>query len=377
MRTPKEYTDNLKNGIITTAMLNDCLYSMNKRAKNYRDAKQQNYIPKYRASAEEKEQAYYRKKEILLSLVKPSCIHKEMIGYETVRVYDYEKKFAEKYIKALLFNEIVHTNSYIDYYSGTQVFFFDRANLSAPKYLYFLYYEIGTMSYHAPIEENDIEKYKAKHHIDVQEIGRLITEGDNYKELISVQFVDNVINALHSGNARYKETEPIIRQTYENERIERDAMAVPPGEAINNIKSLLEDEVRIVAEERVPELSEEQILITADKFYLYQKKKKKSEVYKPPYVKTTVHSPHIRYMFDDELLKDLRGIASRDQFSLHDLAEVACRRVPVKTINELATYVAYRNAARKLQQIALKDYQTDNTHRISLNEIIAKKRATE
>ena len=80
MRTPKEYTDNLKNGIITTAMLNDCLYSMNKRAKNYRDAKRQNYIPKYCASVEEKEQAYYRKKEILLSLVKPSCIHKEMIG---------------------------------------------------------------------------------------------------------------------------------------------------------------------------------------------------------------------------------------------------------------------------------------------------------
>ena len=32
MRTPKEYTANIKNGIITAPMLTDCLYSVNKRA---------------------------------------------------------------------------------------------------------------------------------------------------------------------------------------------------------------------------------------------------------------------------------------------------------------------------------------------------------
>lgn len=37
MRTPYEYTKNLKNGIITRDMLLDCLYSVNKRAKNFRD----------------------------------------------------------------------------------------------------------------------------------------------------------------------------------------------------------------------------------------------------------------------------------------------------------------------------------------------------
>ena len=39
MRTPKDFSENIKNGIITTEMLNECLYSVNKRAKNYRDAK--------------------------------------------------------------------------------------------------------------------------------------------------------------------------------------------------------------------------------------------------------------------------------------------------------------------------------------------------
>lgn len=37
MRTPTMYTKNLKNHVITTQMLLDCLFSVNKRAKNYRD----------------------------------------------------------------------------------------------------------------------------------------------------------------------------------------------------------------------------------------------------------------------------------------------------------------------------------------------------
>lgn len=47
MRTPKEYTDNLKKKIITENMLLDCLYSVNKRAKNYRD-KEREYRQYYR-----------------------------------------------------------------------------------------------------------------------------------------------------------------------------------------------------------------------------------------------------------------------------------------------------------------------------------------
>lgn len=62
MRTPKDFSENIKNGIITTEMLNECLYSVNKRAKNYRDAKRECY-GKYRDSNEYKEQNFYRKKE--------------------------------------------------------------------------------------------------------------------------------------------------------------------------------------------------------------------------------------------------------------------------------------------------------------------------
>ena len=44
MRTPKEYADNIKKGIITTSMLEAALYSVNKRAKNYRDAERKQSI---------------------------------------------------------------------------------------------------------------------------------------------------------------------------------------------------------------------------------------------------------------------------------------------------------------------------------------------
>ena len=37
MKTPKEYMENLKKGIITETMLADGLFSVNKRAKNCRD----------------------------------------------------------------------------------------------------------------------------------------------------------------------------------------------------------------------------------------------------------------------------------------------------------------------------------------------------
>lgn len=49
MRTPKEYTDNINCGIITKRMLSDCLFSVNKRAKNFRD-KEREYHNYYRSN---------------------------------------------------------------------------------------------------------------------------------------------------------------------------------------------------------------------------------------------------------------------------------------------------------------------------------------
>lgn len=102
MKTPKEYRDNLLNHIITKQMLVDCLYSVNKRAKNYRDKEREQraysrchrYVDNsaFIEGAREKKLEMYRMKDMLLQILTPICIHKEFIGYETERWYYVKKK---------------------------------------------------------------------------------------------------------------------------------------------------------------------------------------------------------------------------------------------------------------------------------------------
>ena len=109
MKTPKEYSDNLSNHIITKQMLVDCLYSVNKRAKNYcdKEREQRAYSRCHRyvdnsafiEGAREKKLEMYRMKDMLLQILTPICIHKEFIGYKTKRIYSYEIKEYKKYKK--------------------------------------------------------------------------------------------------------------------------------------------------------------------------------------------------------------------------------------------------------------------------------------
>lgn len=109
MKTPKQYNDNLKNKIITEEMFSDCLYSVNKRAKNYRD-KAYEYKNRYRFyhkavdSQFDKMNEFYGLKERLLKYLNPKCIHRQFIGYETERVYSYEKEY---------FNRKINERSYV------------------------------------------------------------------------------------------------------------------------------------------------------------------------------------------------------------------------------------------------------------------------
>lgn len=69
MKPSKEYKENLKNNIITSDMLYDCIYSVNKRAKNYRDLK--NFYNRYYYSNLNKMKEYYDMKDFLIkSLLK-------------------------------------------------------------------------------------------------------------------------------------------------------------------------------------------------------------------------------------------------------------------------------------------------------------------
>lgn len=103
MRTPKEYTQNLKQKIITKQMLADCLYSVNKRAKNCRDNehKYSKYRTDYYGNADnyrQQKEEYYSQKDKMLTLLKPNCIH-ETTEYHKERVYDYRKELVKWFEK--------------------------------------------------------------------------------------------------------------------------------------------------------------------------------------------------------------------------------------------------------------------------------------
>lgn len=162
MRTPKEYTTNLEQGIVTERMLCDVLFSYNKRAKNWRDKKRQ-YKHSYAANsykwfntALENEQKYYAYKSQMLNLLTPLCIHEEVFenDYETI----------------------------IQYY---------------------LLYTVGDHSFHQPIQKEDIAQYPD---LQVTKIEQLMTKGLSADRLLSCQFADSVREALLNGTATIIQT---------------------------------------------------------------------------------------------------------------------------------------------------------------------------
>ena len=66
MKISKEYSKNLKNKIITSNMLYDSIFSLNKRAKNCRDKKNQYSWTKYYYGYFEKMNEYYNQKDFLI-----------------------------------------------------------------------------------------------------------------------------------------------------------------------------------------------------------------------------------------------------------------------------------------------------------------------
>lgn len=166
MKTPKEYENNIKNKIITKSMLAECLFSVNKRAKNCRDKiadyesmKELNpyWTDKYDTIRKNSINMieYYSFKTKMLTLLQPLCIHKNSFGE------------------------------------------------------FFLFYEIDEYSFHSPIRYvDDIDDIKSEYpSLKVIDIVSLITKGEEISELISVQFVRKVIAIIESKDYTYKDDE--------------------------------------------------------------------------------------------------------------------------------------------------------------------------
>ncbi len=198
MKTPKEYDQKIRQGIITMQILEDCLFSVNKRAKNCRDQARSyehsrhdvyGNAEKYRES----ESKYYGMKETLLSVVKPVCIHREFLGYERFKIYDYEPLWCERMYKF----DVLREGGYYDRDMQQYVEFAVVEDKSSPQYNYYLFYDFGgNHTFHTPI--NRPEEYTELEIVELD--AKIETRGEDIDSLLSVPFVNKVIDIIKSKN---------------------------------------------------------------------------------------------------------------------------------------------------------------------------------
>ena len=141
MKTPKKYSDLVNQNKITEEILGEVIYSINKRAKNWRNQKRKykNYLlDQYDSydNAVDNEKKYYKMKSDML------------------------EKFMYKLVRYKLDDS-----------------------------LYYLYYKIGGYTFHQPIEKSELEDFKD---LDVDVLEDFETFGRDTTELLSVQFCKKV-----------------------------------------------------------------------------------------------------------------------------------------------------------------------------------------
>lgn len=200
MKTPKLYNDLINEKKNYNEIIAECVYYVNKRAKNYRDkikeyknGRSHQHLESNIEKAEEEMGKYYQLKEEFLKVFTTNLIHKQFIGEKKKRVYSYEKNY-EKLLKEKN-NDIFWKNSYYDYDKDMEIEFFDY-HLGTKKYLYFLYCEIGEYSFHSPVSEKIAE---SNTELEIQEIDENFkTHGSKNEGLLSMQFVKKVLELLQS-----------------------------------------------------------------------------------------------------------------------------------------------------------------------------------
>ena len=200
-QTCEEFVINLKLGIITHEMLVQALYSVNKRAKNYRDKEREYWgiarkyysassMYTYSGIAEEKKDAYYAMKDKLLTVLKPTCVHVET-QYHKKKYYDYEEEF-----NSIDESEVEYCSQYYDREEGRYVEFIV---VYEPVDCYYLFYDLGSHSFHTPISSPDVYP-----DLELIRIDSLVTHGADYHDLMSPQFIRKMIELIDSGDYEYQ-----------------------------------------------------------------------------------------------------------------------------------------------------------------------------
>lgn len=209
MKTPKKYTENLKKCIITKQMLSDCLYSVNKRATNWRDMEREYKSSQYdyygdEEKARARKEYYYDLKGVMLSIVQPVCIHREtIIRSERERIYEWDEiseEYDEDYYEYKKNGDFVYEGSYWNNKLKDYVSFGDIVVECDPIYWYYVFYDFGNgYTFHTPISEEEALSSR----LEVIDIDGIYTPAHNTAELLSVQFIKKVVELIKSNNYQY------------------------------------------------------------------------------------------------------------------------------------------------------------------------------
>lgn len=198
MKTPKMYSDNIKNGIITEEMLELSLYSVNKRAKNHRDRARevkQMYRNDWYGTAQNEymlSDEMYHMKDLLLQIVEPIKAHYTIRS--STRRFEYDEFDMDS------FKEAYHVITYEEYYNWS------GARMCEVEYEFkecFLLYKIGNHTFHTPVDEDDEVYQSFVNRGQVEELTDFVTYGADVSDLISMQFVKKLIRLIESGNYTY------------------------------------------------------------------------------------------------------------------------------------------------------------------------------
>ena len=189
MKTPKKYEKMLNENSLTDDVIGQVIFSISKRAKNYRDkareyAKSRSDIYSNFEKYKSKKDDCYQMKDALLELYTPCIIYCSQYAKRR-RIYDYQKDYHGQVESS------VYEHSYWDREIGIAVDFID---ILVPEKVYYLYYEIGDYSFHRPIDDKKLKNYEE---LPIQQLDdNFEVAGKDSHSLLSLQFCRKVYQRL-------------------------------------------------------------------------------------------------------------------------------------------------------------------------------------
>ncbi len=195
MKTPVKYSKLVKNNEVDKELIGHVAFSINKRAKNYRDKRNEYRYSNYRhaysymQSYEEKMNEAYIMKANILSLFKPIEVHQAIFKSEFYKiVYSDQPEYLQ--IKP---HQIRLTG-----WSLTTGNKYKEILIKKSRTQYFLYFEIDNFKFHQPIDENELVNYTDLSIKTLEDNFKV--EGKKGTELLSAQFCKKVDQLLESGD---------------------------------------------------------------------------------------------------------------------------------------------------------------------------------